>query len=43
MGSPIVRRNDVDPVHTEVKDTGIGTGNNNEEVAPNLGGGGILC
>ena len=37
-----VRRNNIDPPKTEVRDAGIGTENGNEEDAPNLGGG-ILC
>ena len=39
----IMQRNDVVPLQTEVKDAGITTGNCNEEVTLNLGGGGILC
>ena len=37
VGPSIVRRNNIDPLQTEVKDAVIGTGNDSEEVAPNLG------
>ena len=33
-----MRRNDIYPLQTEVKDAGIGNGNGYEEVAQNLGG-----
>ena len=38
MGPSIVQRNDIDPVQKEVKDAGIKTGNDNEDVAPKHGG-----
>ena len=38
VGPSIVRRNDIKPLQTDVKDADIGTGNDNEEVAPNLEG-----
>ena len=38
VGPSFVQRNNIDPLQTKVKDAVIGTGNGNEEVAPNLGG-----
>ena len=38
MGPSIVQTNDIDHLQMEVKDASIGTGNGNEEVAPNLEG-----
>ena len=44
VGSSIVQRKDVDPLQTEVKDAGIGTGNSKKGAMPNIGGVGvILC
>ena len=41
LGPTIVHRNDIDPLHTEVKDAVIETGNSNLEMAPKLGG--VMC